>query len=48
VAELDAGVRPLLDGANMAHLATVLPDGSPHSVPVWIGLEGERRLPHRA
>lgn len=35
-------VRALLVGANIAHLATVLPDGAPHSVPVWIGLEGDR------
>jgi PPOX class probable F420-dependent enzyme len=33
-------VRQLLDGRNFAHLATVLPDGSPHSVPVWVGVEG--------
>ena len=35
-------VRALLDGPNYAHIATVLPDGAPHSVPVWIGLEGGR------
>ena len=35
-------VRDLLEGANYAHLATVMPDGAPHTVPVWIGLEGER------
>jgi len=23
-------------------VATILPDGAPHSVPVWVGLEGER------
>jgi PPOX class probable F420-dependent enzyme len=23
-------------------VATVLPDGAPHSVPVWIGMEGDR------
>jgi PPOX class probable F420-dependent enzyme len=38
---LDDDVRALLDGANTAHLATILPDGGPHSVPVWIGREGE-------
>jgi PPOX class probable F420-dependent enzyme len=27
---------------NYAHLATVLPDGAPHSVPLWVGLEGDR------
>jgi PPOX class probable F420-dependent enzyme len=39
---IDDDVRPFLDGANTAHLATVLPDGAPHAVPVWIGTEGER------
>src|SRR4029077_14802781 len=29
-------VRPLLEGRNYAHVATLLPDGSPHSVAVWI------------
>jgi PPOX class probable F420-dependent enzyme len=32
----------LLDGRNYGHIATVLPDGGPHSVPVWIGLEGSQ------
>ncbi len=30
-------IRRILDGTSIAHLATVLPDGSPHSVPIWIG-----------
>jgi PPOX class probable F420-dependent enzyme len=34
-------VREILDGTAIAHLATVLPDGSPHSVPVWIGTHGD-------
>ena len=33
---LDANVRTVLETAVNAHLATVLPDGAPHSVPVWI------------
>jgi PPOX class probable F420-dependent enzyme len=40
--ELSDAVRTLFDGANYAHVATVLPSGGPHSVPVWIGLEGDR------
>jgi len=40
--ELGDGVRQLLDGPNMAHLATILPDGSPHNVPVWIGMVGDQ------
>jgi PPOX class probable F420-dependent enzyme len=39
---LDPDVRRVLDGTSIAHLATVLPDGSPHSVPVYIGAYGER------
>jgi PPOX class probable F420-dependent enzyme len=35
-------VQALIDGPNIAHLATLLPDGSPHSVPVWVGREGDR------
>jgi PPOX class probable F420-dependent enzyme len=33
--------RALFAGPNLAHIATLLPDGSPHSVPVMIDLEGE-------
>jgi PPOX class probable F420-dependent enzyme len=35
-------VRVLFDGPNYAHVATLLPDGAPHSVPVWVGVEGDR------
>jgi PPOX class probable F420-dependent enzyme len=38
---LDPDVRRVLDGTPIAHLASVLPDGAPHSVPVWIGTAGE-------
>ncbi|WP_439664057.1 PPOX class F420-dependent oxidoreductase [Lentzea sp. HUAS TT2] len=34
-------VREVLDGTPIAHLATLLPDGSPHSVPLWIGTHGD-------
>ena len=37
-------IKLLVDGPNFAHLATLMPDGSPQSVPVWIGREGERLL----
>ena len=39
---LDPEVRRVLEGTSIAHLATVLPDGSPHSVPLWIGTHGDR------
>ena len=42
VAELTDDVRSLFEGANFAHVATLMPDGSPHSVAVWVGLEGDR------
>ena len=42
MAELPDSVRALLQGANFAHVASVLPNGGPHSVPVWIALEGDR------
>jgi PPOX class probable F420-dependent enzyme len=39
---LEPDVRSVLDGNAVAHLATVLPDGSPHCVPVFVGVEGDR------
>ena len=35
-------VRGLFQGANFGHVATVMPDGSPRSVAVWVGIEGDR------
>jgi PPOX class probable F420-dependent enzyme len=37
----DPDVRRVLDGASIAHLATLLPDGSPHSTPVYVGAHGD-------
>jgi PPOX class probable F420-dependent enzyme len=34
-------VREILDGTPIAHLASVLPDGGPHTVPLWIGTHGD-------
>ncbi|MFG1646416.1 PPOX class F420-dependent oxidoreductase [Amycolatopsis sp. NPDC049252] len=34
-------VREILDGTPIAHLASVLPDGGPHAVPLWIGTHGD-------
>jgi PPOX class probable F420-dependent enzyme len=39
---LDPDVRRVLDGASIAHLATILPDGSPHTTPVYVGTHGDR------
>lgn len=38
---LDGGLREVLDGIPIAHVATLLPDGAPHSVPMWIGTREE-------
>jgi PPOX class probable F420-dependent enzyme len=40
--ELAADVRALFEAPNYAHLATVLPGGGPHAVPVWAGLEDRK------
>ena len=34
--------RPLFEKPNFVHVATLLPDGAPHSVPVWARMEGDR------
>jgi PPOX class probable F420-dependent enzyme len=36
------GVRPYIDDVNLAHIATILPDGGPHTVPVWVSMHGDR------
>ena len=41
---LSTEIRALLDAPNFAHLATLMPDGSPQSVPMWVGREGDRIL----
>jgi len=40
--QLPDDVRALFDGPNQAHIATLLPSGAPHSVPVWVGVEEGR------
>jgi PPOX class probable F420-dependent enzyme len=40
MSSISAEAREVLGGKATAHVATVLPDGSPHSVPVWIGTHG--------
>lgn len=42
IMKLSKETKQLLDGANFAHLATLMRDGSPQSVPVWVGREGDR------
>src|SRR5260370_22244067 len=38
---LSPEAKKLIDRPNFAHLATLMPDGSPQSVPVWVGREGD-------
>jgi PPOX class probable F420-dependent enzyme len=42
VSPLPEDVRALCDAPSRAHVATLMPDGAPHSVPVWIGVEADR------
>jgi PPOX class probable F420-dependent enzyme len=35
-------VHALFAGPNYAHVATLMPEGGPHSVPVWVGVEAGR------
>ena len=41
---LSDDVKTLIRGANFAHLATLMPDGSPQAAPVWVDLEGDHIL----
>ena len=41
---LSPEIKQLVDRPNFAHLVTLMPDGSPQSVPVWVGREGDRIL----
>ena len=41
---LDTNVRDLLSRPNFAHVATLMPDGSPNVTPVWVGVQGDRLL----
>lgn len=38
---LDTTLRTVLDGTSIAHIASVLPDGAPHSVPIWVATHGD-------
>jgi len=42
MAPLSPELRALLQGPNIVHLATLMPDGSPASVAVWADTEGDR------
>lgn len=42
MSELDPDVRALLEAPNFVHLATLMPDGAPHTIAVWAGVEDGR------
>jgi PPOX class probable F420-dependent enzyme len=39
--KLSDDIKALVSGANFAHLATLMADGSPQVAPVWVDLEGD-------
>ncbi len=47
-ATLSEDVKKLFLDPNFAHLATLMPDGSPQVTPVWVDLEGDRILVNTA
>ncbi|MFN0146480.1 MAG: PPOX class F420-dependent oxidoreductase [Dehalococcoidia bacterium] len=40
-AQIPASHIDILHGKNLAHVATLMPDGSPQSTPVWVDYDGE-------
>jgi PPOX class probable F420-dependent enzyme len=47
-AKLTANAIRLIEGKNFAHIATLMPDGSPQVSPVWIDREGDMILVNTA
>ena len=41
---LNPDVRRVLDGTSLGHLATILPDGSPHTTPVFVGTHDDQLI----
>jgi PPOX class probable F420-dependent enzyme len=39
---LKPAVRDAVESTSIAHLATVRPDGAPHSIPLWVSTLGDR------
>jgi PPOX class probable F420-dependent enzyme len=46
--KLTAEAIKLIDARNIAHLATLMPDGSPQVTPVWVDREGDLILVNTA
>jgi len=45
---LPEGVKKLFQEPNFAHIATLMPDGSPQVTAVWVDIEGDRILVNTA
>ncbi len=41
MAHIPASHKDILEGANFAHIATVMADGSPQVTPVWVDVDGD-------
>jgi PPOX class probable F420-dependent enzyme len=48
LAKLTTNAIRLIEGKNFAHLATLMPDGSPQVTPVWIDHDGDKVLANTA
>ncbi|MEO8458006.1 MAG: PPOX class F420-dependent oxidoreductase [Chloroflexota bacterium] len=48
MAKLPASVKTLLEGRNLAHVATLMKDGSPQVSAVWVDVDGDRILVNTA
>jgi PPOX class probable F420-dependent enzyme len=48
MSRLSPKIKKLLGKKTFAHLATVMPDGSPQVSPVWVDLEGDTILVNSA
>ena len=48
MAELPQSIRKAIEDTNFWHVATVNPDGSPHSTAVWVDMRGDRILVNTA
>jgi len=47
-AKIPDGVKKLLEAPNFAHLATLMPDGSPQVSTVWVDFDGKHILVNTA
>ena len=47
-AKLSGNAARLIEGKNFGHLATLMPDGSPHVTPMWVDRDGDLLLVNTA